>query len=88
MKADDGEYYGFQKDMDVNEAVDCTSTETEEDMYDHYFGAELQLPDKAVLNQMTRVLRILCNIDGNPEAIGNYRAWADRTDYEIQFYDG
>ena len=88
MKADDGEYYGFQKDMDVNEAVDCTRTETQEDTYDQYIVAELQLPYKSVLKQMTRVRRIFCDADGNPEAIGNYRTWADRTEYEIEFYDG
>ena len=82
-KADYVAYYGFEKYMYVDGVVDCTNIEKEVDTYDHYIGAELQLPDKAVLNQMTRVLRILCNIDGNPEAIGNYRAWADRNEYEI-----
>ena len=69
MIADDGAYYGFEKDVDVDvdEAVDCTSTETDVHAYDHYIDAELQLPDKDAMKRMTRVCQILRNADGNPE---------------------
>ena len=37
---------------------------------------------------MTRVHQILRNADVNPEGNGNYRAWADHTEYENYFFDG
>ena len=39
IKYDDGAYYGFEKDVGVDESVDCNSAETEADMYDQYIGA-------------------------------------------------
>ena len=44
-KADGVAYYSFEKYMNMDEAVDCTSAEIEVDMHDHYIGAELQIPD-------------------------------------------
>ena len=35
MKFDDGAYYGFDKDVDVNESTGCTIIETEADTYDN-----------------------------------------------------
>ena len=88
MKDNDGEYYGFEKDLDVDEAVDFTSAETEEDTFDQYIGAGLQLPDKDGMKQTTRVCQILCDAYGNPEGNVNYRSWLDHTDHEIEFYYG
>ena len=34
MKYDDSAYYGFEKDVDMDEDVDFTSAETEADNYD------------------------------------------------------
>ena len=74
--------------MDVDEAVDCTSAETEADTHDQHIGSELQLNDKDVTKHVTRVLQWLYNADGNPDGNGNYRAWVDHTNYEIEFCDG
>ena len=39
------------------------------------------------MNQMATVVQILRNADGNPEVTGNYRAWADHTEGELEFCD-
>ena len=87
MKADDGAYYGFEKDMDVDEDVDCTSTKKETYMYDQYFDAKLQIPDKDGMKCMVRVHQVLRYADSNLEDTGSYRAWVDHTQYKIEFCD-
>ena len=44
MKYGDGEYCGFEKDVDVDEDVDWNISEKYADMRDQYIGSELQLP--------------------------------------------
>ena len=66
MKADDGAYYSFEKDVNVDEAIDYTNSETEAGMHDQYIGAELQLPDKYVMKRMERFRKRLRNSDVNP----------------------
>ena len=73
MKAENGAYYGFEKDVDVDESTDCTSIETEADTYNKYICSELQLPNKGVMKWMARIRQILRNIDGNTESNGNCR---------------
>ena len=87
MKADDVAYYGFEKDMNMDEAVDCTSAEIEVGTHDHYIGAELQIPDKILIKRMARLRQIFRDSYGNPEGTGKYRAWVYDTDYEIGFFD-
>ena len=81
MESDDGEYCGFDKDVYVTEVVDCTSLETQADTYDQYIGSELQITNKYVIKRMERFHQRLHDPDGNPEGIGNYRLWADYTEY-------
>ena len=71
MKGGNGAYYGFDKDVDADEAVDCTSVETEADEYHPYFGDELQLTDKYGMKRMTIFHQGLCNADGNYVGTGN-----------------
>ena len=84
-KSNNGEYYGFDKDLDVDEAVDCTNTEIEADIYHQSIGAELQLHDKDGMKQTAGVCQIFCDAYGNPEDNGNYRAWEDYNEYKIEF---
>ena len=87
MKAKDCAYYGFEKDVDVDEVVEWTSTETEADTYDKYIDSELQIPDADGMKWMARFRQILRDVDVNPEVTGNYRAWEDHIEYEIEFCD-
>ena len=87
MKTNDGAYHGFEKDLDVEEAIECTSAGTEADTYDKYIGTELQLPNKDGMKWMERVCQILSDEDVNTEGTGNYGAQEDHTDYEIKFCD-
>ena len=79
MKENDVTYYGFEKDLDVGGAVECTSAGREVDTYDQYIGTELQLPNKNGMKWMERVCQRLLDADGNTEGIGNYRAWTDQS---------
>ena len=88
MKFNDGAYYGFDKDVDVYEANECTSTENQADTYDQYIGAESQLTNKDGVQSMERDRKILHCAYGNPEGNGNYRLWEEHTEYEIEFCDG
>ena len=83
MKADDGAYYSFEKDVDVDEYFDFTSVKTEADVYARYIGAELKLPDKYSMKRMEIVRQRLHDAGVNPDGTGNYRSWADHTEYEI-----
>ena len=74
--------------MDVYEAVDCTSAETQPDIYYQCIGAELQLHYKYGVKHMARFRQILHNPDGNPENNGKYREWADHTENKIEFWGG
>ena len=66
MRTDNGAYYSFEKDVNVDEAIDYTNSETEAGMHDQYIGAELQLPDKYVMKWMERFRKRLRNADVNP----------------------
>ena len=88
MKADNGAYCGFEKDVDMNQDVECNIAETEADTYDQYTVAELELPDKDGMKRMKRVLQRLRDADVNTDCIGKYRAWADHYKYVIGFCDG
>ena len=46
-----------------------------------YVGADLQLPDHNGMKCMSRVRKILCNVDGNLEGTGNYLVWVDHNNY-------
>ena len=54
ISVDNGAYYGFEKDVDVDESVGLTSAETEVYMYNQYIAAELRLTDKYGMNRMAR----------------------------------
>ena len=88
IKANNDSSYGFEKDVGVVEAAESTSAETESDMYDQYIGGKLQIPDKDEMKRTERFRQILCNVYGNPEGTGNYRARSDHTENEIGFFDG
>ena len=80
MKSDNVSYDGFEKDLDVDEVVDCKFSETDADMYYQYIGAELHITNKDGMKRMARSRKILCNDNGNTEGTGNYRAWVDHTE--------
>ena len=88
MKDGNGAYYGFEKDMDVDEASVCTRSEKEEDAYDKCIGAELQIPNKDGMKRMAIVSQRLHGADGNPEGNGSYRASWHHIEHEIEFCDG
>ena len=83
MKANYVAYFDFQKDVDVDEAIYCTSSETKADTHDQYIGYQLQIPDNDGMKQMARVHQRFSDADVNPEGNSNYRVWTDHTEYEI-----
>ena len=58
------------------------------DNYNQYIGAELQITDKDVMKKMEKFWWRLRYADENPEGTGNYIAWVDHTEYEIELCDG
>ena len=53
MKSNDGAYSLFQKDIDVDEVIECASIEIEVYVCDQYIGAELQPPKKDEMKRMS-----------------------------------
>jgi hypothetical protein len=82
----EGEYYGLDPSVDIDDIVDNSDERHATDTYDKYVGAEISLPDPKGISLMAKVMKKVRSADTNE---GNsYNPLHDHSSYEVQFSDG
>ena len=65
--------------------MDQDNAEKSVDTYDHFFGAEVCLPDEKGRKQMARVTNRVRDNEGKPRRIEQPTLFADHSIYEVLF---